>query len=128
MKHIPTLFLSKQTTSCTCWSSHTNLQLYGKRRKYTAFIIQNIKCQFKLKKTNSDPDYRCLRKQELNRSLIKPTFFLLKHSNINVSYKLDENEKNTENKNKLPQATLATSSIFLFMLPALTVLFSYLEL
>jgi len=50
-------------------------------------------------KTNSDPDYHCLRKQEFNRSLIKPTFFLLKHPNTNVSYKLVENEKNKTQPN-----------------------------
>lgn len=99
------------------------------KEKIHSFYYTEYKVSIQTEKTNSDPDYRCLRKQELNRSLIKPTFFLLKHSNINVSCKLDENEKkNTENKNKLSQATLATSGIFLFMLPALTVLFSYLEL
>jgi len=61
--------------------------------KAYSFYWREYKVSIQIEKTNSDPDYHYLRKQELNRSLIKPTFFLLKHPNINISYKVNENEK-----------------------------------
>lgn len=78
-------------------------------------------------KTNSDPDYHCLRKQEFNRSLIKPTFFLLKHPNTNVSYKLDENEKRNTQPN--PNKTfLDYNNNFKCFCAALRILFGSLKL
>lgn len=67
--------------------------------KAYSFYWREYKVSIEIEKTNSDLDYHCLRKQELNRSLKQPTFFLLKHPNINTSYKLDENgKKNKQTK------------------------------